>query len=677
MIAFLLFPITARAQEEQVEEKKFEWTPDLDWEPPAELLAGIEKIGELNTHLKSLQISYPEIIKVFGDKLYVFDVEIEKLLLFDAAGNFQRSLFADDQRISNHISCMNIDDKGRVLLSDMRTFFIFDKGEISSFENIHRLGIVAWDGEKILGLNQRMDEREEGLIKEVTLEGEVLDTWGEAYFKDVFGRIGSLVSLRNVEDKLYLSDAFFDGFVVLNPMEKSQTRVRFDIPAWQSRIALTKESFEIMRNTKSGRARMFPVFYDLDILAGEIYLLLGDRNFFTVVVSNEDGRITRVYRGLKPEDSSAWRLAVSTVEGRPRFFFSTGGRKGDKYHRRVDIYAPCEKVPTLAYIEEREKKQTEEEKLADEKRESERKIYDAFREADSLARQASSEEEKRSHYYSFAERHPNNLASAYALTSAAGRDPSAEVANEILQHLNSALAKATEENVRLEYMLLRTRLCATTGQAEEVGKTAREVLEFNLKLYHIITVTKAAAEVGDWQLLLESSEKAIDLTELDKIKESVGGMTGKRMLEMQRHFKSLFLTARGRALTNLDRIDEALTDLEAAAEITERHYTGNYINEVDLRWAEALSKNREYDKAIETLIPGALFSGSEEKVNALREIFAASGRTEDFDPWLWKERIQRARRIDDAVFYDYEKNPVKLSSKLGKATLLTFWTPST
>ena len=339
------------AQEEPGEQEVLEWIPDLDWEPTAELLAGMEKIGELNTHLKSLKLTYPETIKAVGDKLYLFDVELENLLLFDAAGNFRESLFSEDQRITSHIQSMDIDDQGRVFMADYGTFYLFDNGRIESYENIHRLNCCVWDGEKVYGINFQMLDRDEGLIKEVTLEGELLGTWGDAYFKDAYGKPGFLVCLRRVGEKSFFTDAFFDGFLVIDPGENSVKRIRFDIPAFRRRIERTKESYELREKTGTRRMRVFPIIQGVDVIGEEIFLFQHDQHFLHVLVCDVDGNFKRVYRGLKPSDYYVSRMAVSQVEGEPRFFFISSERQGGEFVRKIHIYSPCEKVPTKEDLE--------------------------------------------------------------------------------------------------------------------------------------------------------------------------------------------------------------------------------------------------------------------------------------------------------------------------------------
>ncbi len=668
--------VAVLAQDEQEEEKKFEWTPDLEWEPPADLLVGIEKIGALNTLSKSLKISYPETIKVVGDDLYLFDVEIEKLLLFDAAGNFRRSLFSEDQKITGHVRWMNIDDKGRVLFNDYSTFYLFADGEITSYKNYHRVSAIAWNGETIFGLNLQAVEREEKLIKEVTLDGEVLRTWGEPFWRDAYSRPSGFISLVLFRDKLYFSDSYNDGFMVYDPAGESVEKIDLGIPAFERRVQRTRESIEYSEKTKARRRKVFPVFMDINIFNGEAYLLLSDRNFYSIVVSDLQGKIKRVYRGLKPKDAWAWAFAVSEVEGEPRFFLVAGERKGGEYVREVGIYAPCETVPTLADPEKTEEQQGGEEKTAEKNREDAREAQNAFQEAYKLAQKTSSDEEKRRLFYKLAADYPGDRIGAAGLRYAAGRKPSPPIAAEILQHVDAALPHASEDRVRKDYLMLRVFLCGSAGKAEEVRSTVEELVKSEVKPNAYKIINAAAAEVGDWHLLLRSAVSALAVTDEENILKMYGGMSKEQVEMFKRRLKGAFLTDKGRAFTNLGRPRDALADFEAAAEVTERHYTGNFVGDLDLHWAMALHKSGEQDKALETLVLGALFGGGEEKLKALAEIYAASGGKEDFDAFLWNQRLQRARKLDDAVFFDYDRKPVKISSKLGKATLLTFWTPS-
>ena len=673
----LLSLSTVHAQEKEDAAKKFEWTEEHIWNPPAELLRGMEQIGELNTHRKSLQLTSPNTLAATADGLLVFDTTLGKLLLFDTAGNFRESLFGEEQKISSPVDRISLDDDGRILLSDGRYFFLFDKGTITQIQNFHSLTEVVWDGEKIYGINPQMHERNEGLIKEISPEGEVLGTWGEHLWPASELMAFGLSSSTLLERKIVFCDYRVEGFSVLDLSSKSVKRIALGIEPLDRRVQLNNQCLEHFNETRELLGAPYKVFSDVVSLGTDLYLLVYDLKFLMVMVCNEEGEISAVYRGLLPDKGSVGEFAVTEVEGEPRFFFVSGSYKDKKYSSRVLIYAPCGQVPTPEDLEEKQEEPAKAEEKKKEERSTRREQYERYRELQKNIKATENEGEKRRIYLEFAEENPGGTYTPHALQMAAGREPDIDLAKKILEHVEVGLPKADEEQVQQRYLFLKLRLCMVIDSPEQIRQTAEELLKFDLGPYYYVTLLRDVAGIEDWDLLLRASERALQSMTPNNIEESYPNTPEEDKQRLSRHYRALFLIERGRALTNLGRSQEALTNFEAAEEISEKYYTGNFTNSLHLRWTEALEKAGRLDEAIDVLLPDAVFSLDDENTALLRRCFEAAGRSGNFEDFVHEQRLALARKIDDAVFYDYEGKSVKLSSVLGKATILTFWTPST
>ena len=687
LTGILLFTcIPAISQEETAEEKTFEWTDDLYWDPPKELLVGIEEIGELTANRKSLKMQRVFTLLTHGDHIYTYDEKLGKLLQFDLAGNFRKDVLPDDKKLSGYLRAIDIDDEGKILLSNQRSFIVISDNKLETYDNVHHLTSSVWNDGKIVGFNMYFNDRMEGILKETDLEGKNLGTFGKPYrtFDPEYDR--PMVKIKRVGTRLFFADNYYGGFGILDLKSKEQKTFDFKIPAYQRRHLQTVASIKHSRQTNSNRFYTFPVFNDFCVLEDKVYLCSTSKGLFTVVESDLNGNISRVYRGLPSEDSGAWSFAVSKVDDELRFFFSVFAPEGDDWITKVKMYAPCDKVPTredwklaegFKVEESRKKEESEEEKKRKAEMAAQRKAYDAFNKARQDAEKSETEAEKRQIYYKLIEEYPEYQFSAYALRSAVGRDPAKDIAAEVLEKLEVALPKAEKEEVVSAYKLLRMSLNSIVGNVEATQADAEELLKADINIYDYYAFIRAAPRIEDWQLLLNAMDAALEKSTPEKLKELFRGMSEKDAKTRSDYYQCEFKKEKARALTHLDRVEEALAIFERVSENTECHYTGNYVNDLDQHWAVALHKAGKTSKAIAVLTPGALFGGSDEKIETLKKIYAASSQSEVFDAYLAKKRNEMAKKIDDAQFYDYEKNPVKLSKKFGKATILTFWTPST
>lgn len=665
----ILASMAVIAQEEK--EKKFEWTPEMEYQPPADILVGLDNLGRLETGDKDLQITAPYAFKVKGDDLYIFDVVIEKLLLFDSKGNFKKSLFAKDQTITNAIRNMDIDEKGRVLLSDQQDIYVFDNGKISNHPNEEYYFGVVWNGENIAVVNSYANERNEGVIKELNLKGEVLNTFGE-YFNKKDRPFGNLVRLDN---HVYYSDGRSNKLIDFDLVEKTSRIIEVNDKSFDERIKQTQASIDYKEKTNARSWRTFPVFGTVVAFEDKLYMGVYDKNFLTIIAVNKDGGIVQAFRGLKPAGENGGSFSVAKVDDKLKFFVEMGTYENGKSNNHIYTYAPGNKIPTLADIKKKELTPEENAKKAE--MEKRRKVWNYLMAAENKSRATEDPEKKKQIILEAVAKYPDEMNAAYMAGYVGGKERDKKTAAEVLTLIDSVLPKVTNEEVKQIYLYNIITLTSELEQKERMLTTIDQFLKTDPEMYFLGRVMVKLEEKAEWPSLLKVAESGISGLTDKNLMENYGGMSKDKLKEVKDRFLCEYLVFKARALNHLDRAAEALPFVEESAKISPKLYTGNFANKADLAHAEALYFTGKKEEAVDVLLPGALFSGSKEKEDFLRKIYAESGRKEDFDDFLWAQRLKLAKKIDDVNLFTLDRKPVKLSSKFGKATILTFWTPST
>jgi hypothetical protein len=83
------------------------------------------------------------------------------------------------------------------------------------------------------------------------------------------------------------------------------------------------------------------------------------------------------------------------------------------------------------------------------------------------------------------------------------------------------------------------------------------------------------------------------------------------------------------------------------------------------------------EAALDKLLPMALWTESETANEAVMELFEKGGGCgEDFDQYLYENRVKHARNIDSFAAADYEGETQESKDLMGKVTLVTFWFPT-
>ncbi len=194
------------------------------------------------------------------------------------------------------------------------------------------------------------------------------------------------------------------------------------------------------------------------------------------------------------------------------------------------------------------------------------------------------------------------------------------------------------------------------------------------------SVVEAAFDEGLWDLALSHGEAAhalateaafrADNPDREQSAEDVSQGVARR--------QGVALAAKGWALANLGRVEEALELFEAADRVTPRSYLGVPDSDLPVFWGRTLLARGEHEGAIELLAPAAIFGATEGAMEALRESYTArEGSDAGFDDYLWQSRQRHARVIDDAMIADYDGRLRSLADiRQDRAMLLAFWFPT-
>ena len=672
LLALIVFVAASALMAQEEKEKKFDWTPEMEYRPAADILVGLENQGRIETGDKDLKITAPYTFKVKGNDLYVFDVIIEKLLLFGTDGKFKKSLFAKDQIIKNPIRNMDIDAKGRVLLSDQQDIYVFNDGKITNHPNDEYYFGVTWNGENLAVVNSYANERNEGVIKELNLKGEVLNTFGK-YFNKKDRPFGNIVRSGHF---IYYTDGKSNKLIEYDLKKKTDRIIEVKDKAFDERIKQTNASIEYKEKTNARSWRVFSCFNTIVALDDILYLGVSDRNFLSIIAVNREGEILKAYRGLRPEGKNGGQFTVAKVDGKVKFFVSMGIYENRNPNYQLYEYTPGGKVPTLADIKKVEL--TPEQKAKKAEREKQAAIWDTLMAAENKSRNEKDPAKRKQIILEAVKKHPNEMNAAYMLRNLVPDSKKDEkLAAELLGFCYGVMDKVTKDEVKQIYQYNIITFANQSGAKAEITKAVDELIKSNPENYFLGRTMMLLEENKAWADMLKVAEEGLKGMTDEKLMETYGGMSKDKLKEYKDHFLSGYLVGKARALNHLKRSAEALPLVEEALKISPRLYTGIYANNADLAHAEALYFTGKKDEAVDALLMGALFSGSKEKEEFLRKIYADSGRKEDFDKFLWSQRQKLAKKIDDIQLYTLDRKPVKLSSKFGKATILTFWTPST
>ena len=244
----------------------------------------------------------------------------------------------------------------------------------------------------------------------------------------------------------------------------------------------------------------------------------------------------------------------------------------------------------------------------------------------------------------------------------------------------STLELSSDPDVRFDIKKEILTVYAKTGKKEELRALVSELAaEKELGYTDHLAITEATVEAELWDLVFSHSGMCerfatVEAYRADYPKKQISDEDVERSVKRR---ASWALVYKGRALSRLDRFDEAVTAFTDAKKTTTFSYVGAPETPLYQYWGETLLEQGDADGAMKLLAPEAIMMNDEEALALYEKAYIAKkGRADGFDKHSWTVRNKLARDIEDFTLPRYDGTEFSLSSLEGKVILLTFWFPT-
>ena len=314
---------------------------------------------------------------------------------------------------------------------------------------------------------------------------------------------------------------------------------------------------------------------------------------------------------------------------------------------------------------------------------SDEELQQAVVEVNAAYRAAGSNEERLAVCKDFLARYPETartadyLADALRLiyTEGGDYDGALAYAMEVRGRL-SGNDDSIVRGVDLELMELYGAAKRTREFREIAGRLDRQG---DLRYWEYLVLLDNAVAVEAWDLVLDFCKSAEPMANMEAFKSEHPNLdyTEEEYLASGLNRGGLLLTYGGWAKANLGRVDEAIADYVGAEGMLKRNYFGIAGNELYLYWGKTLLEQGDAAGAIAKLAPAAFFVDLEDAVDPLKQAYLAAGGAEGgYEDFVWVQRRQLAKTIDDFTLDDYRGQSHDFAGLRGKVTLLNFWSPT-
>jgi tetratricopeptide (TPR) repeat protein len=244
----------------------------------------------------------------------------------------------------------------------------------------------------------------------------------------------------------------------------------------------------------------------------------------------------------------------------------------------------------------------------------------------------------------------------------------------------TARSMASDPKTRFEYGIKLHDVSVQAGRPVDLKKTADELAaERPLNFVEHLAVVEEAENGGEWDVMLDHSTAMRQFANAETFRADYpdDDFSDERVefsVNRRRGWASAY---EGAALIHLDRVDEAMTVFEEAAELsTLSNYVGVPEFPLNKYWGKAELIQGRPERAAELLAADALMGRDEVALDDLRAAYVASNGSElGFDSYLATVRQNIATVIDDVTLDDYSGNSVSLASMSGKVYVMAFWNP--
>jgi hypothetical protein len=216
---------------------------------------------------------------------------------------------------------------------------------------------------------------------------------------------------------------------------------------------------------------------------------------------------------------------------------------------------------------------------------------------------------------------------------------------------------------------------------EHQDKLRAVVAELNgmgdLRFRDYTSLVFSAFGAEQWDLAHELIEPARSLSTVEAVKgqypeaedETIEERSADRMLDLDVY--------KGWASANTGDHNAALELFKSADGRAKRDYFNTPEGMLNVYWGKTLMMTGDSKGALDKLLPMALWTESKTAEEAVMELFEKDGGClDDFDHYLYENRVKHARIMDDFAAVDYKDTRHESKDLMGKVTLVAFWFPT-
>ncbi len=249
-----------------------------------------------------------------------------------------------------------------------------------------------------------------------------------------------------------------------------------------------------------------------------------------------------------------------------------------------------------------------------------------------------------------------------------------ELAYELI---DLALPKITDPELRFEIRMQQLALHGKTGKQDALRTLAGELAsERDLRWERHYEIVEAATEGECWELALAHSDAALAWSNPAAYKEDHPDDSDAEAVWRAERRNLYARSAKGWALANLDRTQEALATFRKAGEYRSSNIVDVDHAPLDRYWAMALLRQGDPAAAMTVLAEEAAFGWEPEVHELYRQAYVAvHGSDEGLEAHRRELRTRLGKVFPDFALANYDGEIVRFSDFRGDLVLLTIWDP--
>jgi len=252
--------------------------------------------------------------------------------------------------------------------------------------------------------------------------------------------------------------------------------------------------------------------------------------------------------------------------------------------------------------------------------------------------------------------------------------------NGAVSFAEASRSMASDPKTRFDIGIKLHEVAVEAGKVIDLRMIADELAaERPLNFVEHLSVVEEAKKSVEWELVLEHATSMGRFATAETFRNDYpdDDFSDERVdfsVQRRRGWASAY---EGAALIHLDRLDEATTVFEEAADLsTLSNYVGVPEFPLNRYWGKAELMQGRPERAAELLAPDALMGRDESALDDFRAAYVATnGSEEGFENYQSAVRQSIATVIDDVTLNNYSGDSLSLASMAGKVYVMAFWNP--